>query len=30
MADPRTIWWIFRKVQTRLTKWTLALLQGRR
>lgn len=30
MADPRTTWWIWRKVQTRLTKWTLALLQGRR
>lgn len=30
MADPRTTWWIWRKVQTRLTKWTLALLHGRR
>jgi len=30
MADPRTTWWIWRKVQTRLVKWTLALLQGRR
>ena len=30
MADSRTTWWIWRKVQTRLVKWTLALLQGRR
>jgi hypothetical protein len=28
--DPRTTWWLWQPVQTRLTKWTLALLQGRR
>jgi hypothetical protein len=29
LDDPRRIWWIWRDVQLRLTKWTHALLQGR-
>ncbi|MBI9046990.1 MAG: hypothetical protein JEZ06_21060 [Anaerolineaceae bacterium] len=28
--SPRETWWWWRENQTRLTKWTLALLQGRR
>ena len=28
--DPRKSWWWYREAQTRLIKWTLALLRGRR
>ncbi len=30
MKTTAQVWWIFREPQTRLTKWTLALLRGRR
>ena len=30
MSDQREIWWIWKEPSQRLTKWTLALLQGRR
>lgn len=30
MSDQRTTWFIWRDVQQRLVKWTMALLQGRR
>jgi len=30
MADQREIWWIWKEPSQRLTKWCLALLQGRR
>ncbi len=30
MSDSKETWWIWRDVQQRLCKWTLALLQGRR
>jgi hypothetical protein len=29
VIDPKTTWWWHREVQTRLSKWTLALLRGR-
>jgi len=29
-ADPRTTWWLYRETKARLSKWTLALLRGRR